>query len=105
MRLFAKPEPRPLFAKSVLYRIIHTLDYYLGFPPRGPGGKVYHYNVTCKYLCIVQYIRSTKSPYLGIVYPASPRSSLISFTTRKPIIFLYLNPISQFTSSPQGGRA
>lgn len=48
MRLFVKPEPRPLFAKSVLY-IIRALDYYLGFPPRGPGGKVYHYNVTCKY--------------------------------------------------------
>lgn len=37
MRLFAKPEPRPLFAKSVLYRIIRALDYYLGFPPPGAG--------------------------------------------------------------------
>lgn len=54
MRLFAKPEPRPLFAKFVLYRIIHTLDYYLGFPPRGPGGKVYHVQVFMYSTYVVQ---------------------------------------------------
>ncbi len=100
MRLCAKPEPRPLLAKSVLYRIINTLDYYLG------GGREAKCTTTTLRASIyVQYICSTKSPHLGIVYLASPRSSLISFTTRKPIIFLYLNPISQFTSSPPGGRA